>query len=506
MPDHLHALPAGHHLGEYRIDHVLGSGGFGITYYALDIHLNKPVAIKEYLPNDFALRTDATTVKPKSTADQDDYQWGLERFLDEARALARFENPHLNKVYRFFQDNNTAYIVLEYIEGETLSALLKREGSLDAPRLQRLLDELLSGLEEVHAAGYVHRDIKPGNIMLRQDGSAVLLDFGAARQAIGTRSKSITSILTPGYAPIEQYDQKAEYVGPWSDLYALGMVAYRCVSGIGESEMPDAVARARLEYNNEKHKDLAAVLDIGKGRYNEALLGAVDWSIEVNEKRRPRSVSALREALAGGKVPETATLPGAAASLPGRVAGAPPKAAGSKAGSRRLIILGSLLAVAVVVVGWPMWQERAHWQSVSCGDGESVRRYQQAYPGGRYQSEAKTCLADEKKRIAEAARLAAEAEKKRKAEAARLAAEAEKKRKAEAARLAEEGLCGISPNAGVFALGAGLVVAIARVFTRGAGGVATIAGVFARGTSGIARVQHRVAQKICAGIGELGQQ
>ena len=446
MPDHLHALPAGHQLDEYRIDHVLGSGGFGITYYALDIHLNKPVAIKEYLPNDFAVRTDATTVKPKSTSDQDDYQWGLERFLDEARALARFEHPHLNKVYRFFQDNNTAYIVLEYIEGETLSQVLKREGSLDAPRLQRLLEELLSGLEEVHAAGYVHRDIKPGNIMLRTDGSAVLLDFGAARQAIGTRSKSITSILTPGYAPIEQYDQKAEYVGAWSDLYALGMVAYRCVSGIGDSEMPDAVARADMERRGEKHKDLVAAVGVGKGRYDESLLRAVDWCIEIYEEQRPQSVSVLRETLAGGKVPETAAPPGAAAPLPGKVASAPPKVAGSKAGSRRRIILGVLLAAAVgsvaaavVVVGWPMWQERAHWQAVSCGDGESVRGYQQAYPGGRYQNEAEICLAEaEKKRKDEAARLAVEAENKRKAEAARLAAEAEKKRKDEAARLAAE--------------------------------------------------------------------
>ena len=445
MPDHLHALPAGHQLDEYRIDHVLGSGGFGITYYALDIHLNKPVAIKEYLPNDFAVRIDATTVKPKSTSDQDDYQWGLERFLDEARALARFEHPHINKVYRFFQDNNTAYIVLEYIEGETLSAHLKRESRLDAPRLQRLLEELLSGLEEVHAAGYVHRDIKPGNIMLRADGSAVLLDFGAARQAIGTRSKSITSILTPGYAPIEQYDRKAEDVGPWSDLYALGMVAYRCISGIGDSEVPDAVARARLERKGESAKDMKPAAEVGKGGYDAALLTAIDWATKVDEGERPQSVSALRKTLAGGKVSETVAPSSTVAPLPGRVAGAPPKATGSKAWMRLLIILGSLLAVvgstAVVLVGWAMWeerQERAHWQEVSCGDGESVRRYQQAYPGGRYQSEAETCLADEKKRKAEAARLAAEAEKKRKAEAARLAAEAEKKRKAEAARLAAE--------------------------------------------------------------------
>ena len=445
MPDHLHALPAGHQLGEYRIDHVLGSGGFGITYYALDIHLNKPVAIKEYLPNDFALRTDATTVKPKSTADQDDYQWGLERFLDEARALARFEHPHLNKVHRFFQDNNTAYIVLEYIDGETLSQVLKREDRLDAPRLQRLLDELLSGLEEVHAAGYVHRDIKPGNIMLRTDGSAVLLDFGAARQVVGQRSKSITAILTPGYAPIEQYDRKAEDVGPWSDLYALGMVAYRGVSGIGESVIPDAVARAGMERKGEKHKDLVVAVGVGKGRYDESLLRAVDWCIEIYEEQRPRSVSALRAALDGGVSAErpakapSGNVPTEPSKL-AAVAASPPGLAAS-GGKRKWIVAWGLVALVGVVAagagGWDLVKESLYWSRVSCGEEIEVRRYQQAYPGGRYQNEAETCLVEaEEKREEEAARLAAEAEEKREEAAARLAVEAEKKREEAAARLA----------------------------------------------------------------------
>ncbi len=300
MNDRLHALPPGHRVGDYQIGHVLGSGSFGITYYAEDTRLGKPFAIKEYLPNEFALRAAASTVKPKSTADQADYQWGLERFLDEARTLARFQHPHLNEVYRFFEENGTAYIVLEYIEGETLSALLKREGRLDLARLRRLLDELLSGLDEIHKAGFVHRDIKPANIMFRDDGSAVLLDFGAARQAIGRRSQSITSILTPGYAPIEQYDQSTDDVGPWSDLYALGMVAYRCISGIRDGELLDAVARARLERKGARDKDMVAAQEIGKHRYDEALLGAVDWAIEVNEERRPQSGAAIRDALAGG--------------------------------------------------------------------------------------------------------------------------------------------------------------------------------------------------------------
>ena len=360
MNDHLHALPAGHRLGEYRIEYVLGSGGFGITYYAWDTNLDKPVAVKEYLPNEFALRTDATTVRPKSASDEGDYQWGLERFLDEARTLARFKHPHLNEVHRFFEANGTAYIVLDYIEGETLSQLLKREGRLDETILGRLMEEMLSGLEEVHGAGFVHRDIKPGNIILRKDGSSVLLDFGAARQAVGQRSKSITSILTPGYAPIEQYDQKAEDVGPWSDLYALGMVAYRCISGLGEGGLPDAVTRARLERKGEQDKDLKPALEVGRGRYSESLLKAVDWAIKVDERERPQSVAEIRGVLGGrevaaGNVPAEMEA-GAAADTEGGPA-VQPGPVGSKSGNRKssvliFALLGGMSAAGIGVVGW----------------------------------------------------------------------------------------------------------------------------------------------------------
>ena len=305
MPDHLHALPAGHQLKEYRIEDVIGSGGFGITYKALDIQLDKAVAIKEYLPSDFAVRTDATTVQPKSTADQDDYQWGLTRFLDEARTLARFEHPHLNHVHRFFEGNGTAYLVLDYVEGETLSDWFKREGRLESTRLQQLIIELLSGLDEVHSAGYVHRDIKPSNIMVRANGSSVLLDFGAARQVLGQRSKSLTSILTHGYAPIEQYDPKGDDIGPWSDLYALGMVAYRCVSGISETELIDAITRARLERKGKQDQDMKPAVEVGKGHYPSSLLKAIDWAIKVEEEDRPQNVSAIEEMIAGSEVSDT---------------------------------------------------------------------------------------------------------------------------------------------------------------------------------------------------------
>ena len=281
------------------MDAVLGAGGFGITYWAYDAHLDKFVAIKEYLPVEFATRTEASTVVPHSNADAQDYHWGLTRFLDEARTLARFDHPHLNKVYRFFESNGTAYMVLEYVEGETLADRLTRERQLPEESLQRLMEEVLSGLEVMHEAGYVHRDIKPGNLMLREeDGSAVVLDFGAARQAVGQRSKAITSILTPGYAPIEQYDSKADDVGPWSDIYALGMVAYRCISGISDSQLLDAVTRGRIQRKGQV--DLTPAVEAGKGKYNAKLLEAIDWAIEVDEEVRPQNVDAWHQALAGG--------------------------------------------------------------------------------------------------------------------------------------------------------------------------------------------------------------
>ena len=285
--DHIHALPPGTRFEEYRLDAVLGAGGFGITYRAYDAHLDMFVAIKEYLPGEFAARTEASTVVPKSNTDAQDYHWGLTRFLDEARTLARFNHPHLNRVLRFFESNGTAYMVLEYIQGETLADRLSREPYLEEAALQRLLDEILSGLAVMHEAGYVHRDIKPGNLMLREeDGSAVVLDFGAARQAVGQRSKPITSILTPGYAPVEQYDGKVDRVGPWTDIYALGMVAYRCISGMGDSELPDAVARM-LAHTMLAHTrgdvGLLPAVESGKGRYKPKLLEAIDWAIEVDE-------------------------------------------------------------------------------------------------------------------------------------------------------------------------------------------------------------------------------
>ena len=352
--EHLNALGAGTRLEEYEIRTVLGQGGFGITYLAFDTLLNIDVALKEYLPRDFAIRTAGSTVVPTSPADESDYRWGLDRFLDEARTLARFDHPHLNKVRRFFEANGTAYLALEYIDGQTLSALLGKYPTVPDAHLRRVVVEVLSGLEQVHAAGYVHRDIKPSNIMLRGDGSAVLLDFGAARQAVGQRSKSVTSILTPGYAPVEQYDTKAVDVGPWSDLYALGMVAYRCVSGLGDADLPDAVTRTRSQRRGSQ--DMTPPVEMGKGVYDAQFLEAIDWAIQVNEEERPQSIAEWREAFSDG--------PGAGAVQPRSSTTSPgptptttllEQATATNAARFSLLSKLALTVVGVAVLGTGLW-------------------------------------------------------------------------------------------------------------------------------------------------------
>ena len=238
--DHLIALPAGFRLQEYRIDQVLGQGGFGITYLATDTNLDKRVAIKEYLPSELAVRLNDSTVRPKSSQDSDDYSWGLERFLDEAKTLARFRHENLVPVHRFFEAHSTAYMVMEYEAGESLSDYVRgQDRPLAEPALKALLEGVMSGLEVVHAAGYLHRDIKPQNIIIRPNGVPVLIDFGAARQALVRKSRNVTSIVTPGYAPLEQYTVDGNQ-GPWSDIYALGAVAYQVITG---SAPPEATMR-----------------------------------------------------------------------------------------------------------------------------------------------------------------------------------------------------------------------------------------------------------------------
>ncbi|MCY3750326.1 MAG: bifunctional serine/threonine-protein kinase/formylglycine-generating enzyme family protein [Gammaproteobacteria bacterium] len=288
MTDYLHALPAGYRIEEYELVRVLGSGGFGITYLGYDHNLDKAVALKEYLPNDLAVRGDNQSVLPKSTEDTPDYEWGLERFLNEAQTLARFDHRHIIKVHRFFRAHGTGYIVMEYAEGETLSELLQRKGTLTDAELKHILLPILDGLEAVHGADFLHRDIKPKNIVIREDGSPVLIDFGSARQSVVGKSRSVTAIVTPGYAPVEQYSSKG-HQGPWTDIYALGAVCYRCLAG----EPPDD-ATERL-----REDPLISASKRCKGKASTSLLGAIDRALRVDEGERPQSIKEWRQALVG---------------------------------------------------------------------------------------------------------------------------------------------------------------------------------------------------------------
>jgi serine/threonine protein kinase len=296
---HVLALPAGYQLGKYLFKGVLGSGGFGITYLAEDITLNRKVAVKEMLPNDFATRIDGTTVVAKTESEKGNLAWARTRFVDEGRALAACDHPNVVNVYEMIEANGTAYMVTKYEEGCSLERWLRDLGRPPSEsELRGILAPLLSGLERVHRAGFLHRDIKPDNIYLTTDGRPVLLDFGSARQAITSRSIVMTSIVSTGYAPFEQYHEDGKQ-GPWSDIYALGAVMYRAITG---SKPPEAVRRLQ----NDPCQKLAISY---AGRYDARFLTAIDQALSVNESQRPQSIADWRNMMDPGGRPVPALVP-----------------------------------------------------------------------------------------------------------------------------------------------------------------------------------------------------
>ncbi len=291
--DHRNALPTGHQLQEYTLQSLLGDGGFGITYLAQDTQLNSQVAIKEYLPNDLAVRESDYTVQAKSQQYIKDYDWGLKRFLQEARILAQFKHPNIVRVLRHFNTHNTGYIVMEYEHGKSLTAFLKKRETIVQTELMEILLPLLDALETVHNAGYLHRDIKPDNIYLRdKDNTPVLLDFGAARFVVGRRSHSLTSIMTAGYAPFEQYAIESNH-GVWSDIYSLGAVLYRLIS---DHTPVDAIQRVDA-LRRHQADPLEPAIEIGHRQYSRHLLQAIDWALRINEEERPKNIHVWRAKL-----------------------------------------------------------------------------------------------------------------------------------------------------------------------------------------------------------------
>lgn len=298
------ALPAGYRFFWYEIRAVLGQGGFGITYLAQDTNLDQPVAIKEYLPMLCAMRATDLNVAPSSDATAGDYRWGLSRFLEEGRLLARFDHPAVVRVHSVFEALGTAYLVMRYEQGETLDARLRREKTLDEPSVRRILGHVMEGLEVIHGAGFIHRDVKPANIYLRANGQALLIDFGTARQALNHQGQTMTSLVSPGYAPFEQYRSDGAAQGPWTDIYGLGATAYRAITGRAPVPAVDRSHRI-LDGEGDAQPRLTETAPHG---YGWDLLAAVDRALAFRVAERPASVAALR-ALLDDHAPVTAEVP-----------------------------------------------------------------------------------------------------------------------------------------------------------------------------------------------------
>ncbi|MBP2654739.1 MAG: hypothetical protein H6Q73_2308 [Firmicutes bacterium] len=263
------ALPSATLLnGQYVIGRVLGQGGFGITYLALDQGLETKVAIKEYLPRDLAGRSpNGKTVSVYSEKEQDLFRYGRDRFILEARTLAKFDHPNVVRVRSVFEENGTACLVMDYYDGMTLSDYieqLKVNGEkLPFRTAVDIMLQVMDGLKQVHDRTFLHRDIKPQNIYITKDGRPILLDFGAARTAVGERSLSLSVIYTPGFAPYEQYQRKGEQ-GPWTDVYACAATLYFLLTGVAPIDSIDRVTEDSLvspgQLNSELPVEFSQVL------------------------------------------------------------------------------------------------------------------------------------------------------------------------------------------------------------------------------------------------------
>jgi len=304
------ALPPGTRFGEFEILRVLGVGGFGIVYLAQDHSLEREVALKEYMPASLAARGAGPQITVRSSSFAETYAIGLRSFINEARLLARFDHPSLVKVYRFWEDNATAYMVMPFLQGVTLRDA--RRGMPHAPDeawIRSVLTPILSALELLHREGVYHRDIAPDNILLPRDGPPVLLDFGAARRVISDRTQSLTAILKPSYAPIEQYAEMTQLrQGPWTDIYALGAVVHYLLFGV-----PPAPATARAVQDDGDAIESRIVPGV-----SPRFLEAMSWMLAIRPNQRPQSGEQLRAVLDGrAEIPPRGrpgmTVPGALA-------------------------------------------------------------------------------------------------------------------------------------------------------------------------------------------------
>ena len=441
-------LPPGTRVRNYELISVLGQGAFGITYLARDTQLGRELAIKEYLPTSLALREGGTTVVPRSTQLAEDFVWGRERFLDEARTLVTLESvPAVVRVYDYLEANGTAYMVMALARGETLEQRLRREGSLPAPIVERLLNRLLEGLEQVHTTGFLHRDIKPANIILDAKNNPTLIDFGASRASMANRTTAMTAVFTPRYAAAEQHTSDEQ--GPWTDIYGLSVTLYCAVAG---KPPPTAVERIL----NDRYQPLTELKPAG---FPHEMLRGIDAGLAVRAADRPQSIADWRARFAPNQAwPDDATVvdrrmrrsPEPLVPLPAATElseSAPSSAALSGVTGRKRVALyaGGATAAIVLAAGYFMFVSQtgqpepppkvdtevaARHQSQDAADAEAKRQAEAAL--AKAQAERQRAEAEARQKAEAEAKLKADAEAKRKADAeAKLKADAEAKQKAD---------------------------------------------------------------------------
>jgi serine/threonine protein kinase len=286
-------LPDGYQLENYRISKVLSCGGFSIVYLAYDEN-DTPVAIKEYLPSSLALRREGAAIPSIAEENLATFRYGMKCFFEEGRSLARLSHANLVRVLNFFRANETVYLVMRYERGRTLQEHIQQHrGSVKEEFIRNVFTSLLNGLREVHTNKLLHLDIKPANIYIRNDGSPVMIDFGAARQTLTDEAMKLNPMYTPGFASPEQYRNR-ELLGPWSDVYGVGASMFACLAAAAPPP-----ADQRLEADK-----LTPARRLWEGKYSRQLLETIDWCLRLDHLERPQSVFALQKALMREKQPE----------------------------------------------------------------------------------------------------------------------------------------------------------------------------------------------------------
>ncbi len=279
-------LPSGFQLDQYQIERQLSVGGFSIVYLARDRH-GTAVAIKEYLPNSLALRKDGEFEPQVTEENRPAFRYGMKCFFEEGRSLAKLMHPNVVRVLNFFRANGTVYMVMQFERGRTLHDYIHkhRDGVREA-FIRAVFARMLNGLREVHSHKLLHLDIKPSNVYLRNDGTPVLLDFGAARQTLLTGQVMLKPMYTPGFASPEQFTNR-DALGPWSDIYSVGASLYACIAGTAPPRSDERSRRDTFVPATRAHAT----------RYSAQLLQTIDWCLKLDPLERPQSVYSLQKTL-----------------------------------------------------------------------------------------------------------------------------------------------------------------------------------------------------------------